>query len=81
MLIEAEVKIDESNRDFNRIVCNSLAPEIKEEEKMARGKIMLKCDQPIIVGIKTSKIGELQALLSSYLGLLKIILDVYRANL
>ena len=81
MLIEATIEVTETSQDFHRILCDSLAPEIKEEEKMARGIIRLYCNEQIIISLKASKKGDLQALMSSYLGLLKLILDVYKANL
>jgi tRNA threonylcarbamoyladenosine modification (KEOPS) complex Pcc1 subunit len=80
-LLEARIEIDDSNNDFGRMVCISLIPEIREEERMGRGKVILQCDKGVIIDIKAHKIGDIQALLSSYLGLLKVIFDVYRANL
>ncbi len=80
-MIEAIIEVTEAGADFYGVLCDSLAPEIKEEEKMARGIIRLYCNKRVVISLKAHKKGDLQALLSSYLGLLKVILDVYKANL
>ncbi len=82
MKLSVTVTVEETDSKLLGITCKSLEPEVKEEEKLSRGKVDLYCDDTkITIHLESDKLSNTEAMLSSYINLLKIIFDVHEANL
>ncbi|MEB3757979.1 MAG: hypothetical protein GSR75_01980 [Desulfurococcales archaeon] len=82
MKLSVTITVEEIEPKLLDITCKSLEPEVGEEEKLSRGKVDLYCDNNrITIRLESDKLSNTEAMLSSYINLLKIIFDVHEANL
>jgi tRNA threonylcarbamoyladenosine modification (KEOPS) complex Pcc1 subunit len=80
--LSATIVAKETDKKLWSMVCKSLEPEVEEEKKLSRGKVDLYCNNDnVVIQLETDKLSSMEAILSSYINLLKIIFDVYEANL
>ncbi len=82
MKLLATITVEEIDHKLLNTTCKSLEPEVREEEKLSRGKVDLYCgDNRVTIRLESGKLSNTEAMLSSYINLLKIIFDVHEANL